>query len=266
MFHFAPGVTIDLGGSGSCSAFCAYHNTVSRSSKSVMYGVHPFMGTGSGCEKGCGSSTLVNNSTAVTSHELIEAVTDPEIGLVAGSGIGRPAAWYDETNGEIGDICNGEQGSLPGTSYVVQTEWSNKAGKCIVTSGGTSCTPSCGSKICGDDGCGGSCGTCASGKSCTSAGQCVAACTPSCSGKSCGSDGCGGTCGTCASGKSCNSGGQCVAPSSSCAHDKCTAGKKLTATCDPCVQQICTADSYCCGTKWDASCVQEVADICGLTC
>ncbi len=37
-----------------------------------------------------------------------------------------------------------------------------------------SCTPSCGGMACGDDGCGGSCGTCSSGESCDSAGQCQA--------------------------------------------------------------------------------------------
>ncbi|MDI3543998.1 MAG: hypothetical protein PWQ28_279 [Candidatus Woesearchaeota archaeon] len=66
-----------------------------------------------------------------------------------------------------------------------------------------SCTPNCEGKECGGDGCGGSCGSCASGEIC-SWGQCVVSCTPStCSGLGieCGtaSDGCGGTlnCGTC---------------------------------------------------------------------
>jgi len=35
-------------------------------------------------------------------------------------------------------------------------------------------------------------------------------CVPACSGKVCGSDGCGGSCGTCGSGQSCNASGQCV--------------------------------------------------------
>jgi len=79
----------------------------------------------------------------------------------------------------------------------------------------TQCIPQCTNKVCGDDGCGGSCGTCGTGFSC-SANQCVATCVPktSCSaGVSCGqeSDGCGGlvNCGTCAVGKSCTQ-GQCV--------------------------------------------------------
>lgn len=74
------------------------------------------------------------------------------------------------------------------------------------------CKPICAGNVCGDDGCGGTCGTCADPKlpGC-SQGQCVAQCTPSCSGKSCGSDGCGGSCGTCKSGAECSS-GSCVAP------------------------------------------------------
>jgi hypothetical protein len=72
------------------------------------------------------------------------------------------------------------------------------------------CAPSCGGKVCGSDGCDGSCGTCASG-TCNSSGQC--GCTPSCSGKQCGPDGCGGTCGTCSSG-TCSASGQCTAGSS----------------------------------------------------
>jgi hypothetical protein len=45
---------------------------------------------------------------------------------------------------------------------------------------GGSCTPSCSNKQCGSDGCGGNCGTCPSGQSCDSSGQCQAvSCTPS---------------------------------------------------------------------------------------
>jgi hypothetical protein len=35
------------------------------------------------------------------------------------------------------------------------------------------CTPSCTNKVCGSDGCGGSCGTCPTGKACDSTGTCV---------------------------------------------------------------------------------------------
>ena len=49
--------------------------------------------------------------------------------------------------------------------------------------------PNCVNKQCGDDGCGGSCGTCGGAESCVN-NQCV--CQPNCDGKQCGGDGCGG--------------------------------------------------------------------------
>lgn len=79
-----------------------------------------------------------------------------------------------------------------------------------VTGDSLVCTPDCSEKSCGDDGCGGSCGTCASGASCVES-QCQAACVPSCSDKSCGDDGCGGSCGTCAAGATCSLSGVCEA-------------------------------------------------------
>jgi hypothetical protein len=68
----------------------------------------------------------------------------------------------------------------------------------------TSCTPSCGGRACGDNGCGGSCGTCPIGQTCSSSGACVSSCTPSCAGRECGSDGCSGTCGSCSGSAMCN--------------------------------------------------------------
>jgi hypothetical protein len=58
-------------------------------------------------------------------------------------------------------------------------------------------------KNCGDDGCGGSCGTCPAGFTCE-AGKCQ--CQWDCTNKECGNDGCGGSCGTCDPGQSCKDG------------------------------------------------------------
>ncbi|MBM4372776.1 MAG: thrombospondin type 3 repeat-containing protein, partial [Deltaproteobacteria bacterium] len=66
--------------------------------------------------------------------------------------------------------------------------------------------PSCVNKECGDDGCGGSCGVCPGGSTCT-AGKCT--CVPDCTGKQCGSDGCGGSCGSCPPSYACQD-GTCV--------------------------------------------------------
>jgi hypothetical protein len=102
------------------------------STKYLYYGVIPDQG--GNCQGGCGtSSSMFDNLCSVSSHELIEAVTDPAVGL-AGD-IGYPLAWYDSDNGEIGDICNAEQGSIRGSdgkTYTIQREWSNAAGKCRV--------------------------------------------------------------------------------------------------------------------------------------
>jgi hypothetical protein len=67
-----------------------------------------------------------------------------------------------------------------------------------------------------------------------------------------------------------------------CPHDICALGPKLTAStttqaaCDPCVDQICAKDPFCCDggylsyystePEWDAKCIAEVGAICGLTC
>lgn len=135
---FPPGKTITQGGSSSCvsGGFCAYHGTVANVSGfgEIYYGVHPDMQAGSGCATGCGGSTVFGNYTSVASHELIEMVTDPEVGLATVNG--PPLAWYDSVNGEIGDICNAQQGSVVGSdgvTYVVQTEFSNSQNNCIVS-------------------------------------------------------------------------------------------------------------------------------------
>jgi hypothetical protein len=74
----------------------------------------------------------VNNLDAVSSHEAVEAATDPEVGLA--TVIGPPLAWYDPNNGEIGDICNAQQGTIvggDGVTYVIQLEFSNSANNCV---------------------------------------------------------------------------------------------------------------------------------------
>lgn len=77
------------------------------------------------------------------------------------------------------------------------------AGQCVM------CTPDCTNKMCGDNGCGGSCGTCTGQLTCNGAGQCVG-CTPDCTNKMCGDNGCGGSCGTCMGSQTCSGIGMCV--------------------------------------------------------
>ena len=143
MTFFPPGKTISQGGSNSCQAggFCAYHGTTSSlfSGHNVLYGVMPDMQAGSGCSTGCGASNVFGNYTSVTSHELTESLTDADVGIA--TTFAPPLAWYDMTNGEIGDICNAQQGSYVanGTTYTIQLEFSNSANNCVLppAAGGT---------------------------------------------------------------------------------------------------------------------------------
>jgi hypothetical protein len=144
MIHFPSGKSItDPDGGHSCvgGGFCAYHGTFKIGSQNVIYAVLPDMGPGSGCATGCGASaSTFNNQTSVASHELIEAVTDPEVGLAPSTQLtGPPLGWTDFIaggSGEIGDICNAQQGTFVGTdsvTYTIQREFSNVANDCILT-------------------------------------------------------------------------------------------------------------------------------------
>lgn len=112
-FVYLPsGVTVTQGGSSSCSSFCGYHDAINGK---TFYAVMPYPDC-SGC---LGSLAVLDALTATSSHELCEAITDP----VPGQG------WYDQTNGEIGDICAWQFKQVG--SYTVQQEWSNKANSCV---------------------------------------------------------------------------------------------------------------------------------------
>ena len=146
MVHFPAGMKITMpdgngGTAASCTQFCAYHNTTSATGSipEFYYGVIPNV-TSDGCELGCGPvGGGFNNTTSVASHELIEAATDAEVGLANNNA--PPLAWYDPQgqDGEIGDICNGSQGSVSshGQSWTVQTEWSNSHNACITQADST---------------------------------------------------------------------------------------------------------------------------------
>ncbi len=134
--HFPSNMSITApDGSQSCVVFCAYHGTfqVQNSAGTIVNindGVIPDQG--GGCAGGCGNNAQrVNNLDSVSSHELVEATTDPAVGIA--TVIGPPLAWYDPNNGEIGDICNAQQGTTTGNghTYTIQLEFSNAANNCV---------------------------------------------------------------------------------------------------------------------------------------
>ncbi len=148
----------------SCVGYCAYHNTGTYGTNTpLIYGVLMDEFTGA-CATGCGTNaTAMENSTDTASHELVEAITDPDIGLDTGAGYQAPAAWGDNNNGcgEVGDICDddgtGDTITVSGRNWVVQEIWSNKQNKCTSTGtaqavcSGTTLT-NCRKCSCGDDG------------------------------------------------------------------------------------------------------------------
>lgn len=128
--HFPLGVTISAFGLMSCKDFCGYHESFALNGVIVVYGVIPDMTT-SACTQ-CFSPSFpdVEVLTFVSSHELIETVTDPGVGVGA-------MGWLDPvTNTELADPCGGSAGDVAlgdGNVYVVSPLWSNAAGACVAS-------------------------------------------------------------------------------------------------------------------------------------
>ncbi len=124
---FRPGQTVTNGNGDSVHNFCAYHDTMTYGSTYAYFAVIPYELGNAGCRH---ATTSFDNVTTVVSHELVETITDPGIGLLR-------LSWYDRANGEIGDICArtfpGWVTGGDGRRYVVQREWSTRARGCIVT-------------------------------------------------------------------------------------------------------------------------------------
>lgn len=110
--YMDKGVKVIMGGGASCTSFCGYHNDIKGKN---YYAVMPFP-TCAGC---LGNANVFDALTGTSSHELCEAITDPV----------PPTGWYDNANGEIGDICAWKFKNVAG--YNVQLEWSNKAKACV---------------------------------------------------------------------------------------------------------------------------------------
>lgn len=250
MFDFAPGYLISEQGDYSCQAFDAYHYTINYKGMSVPYGVHP----------DCGDP--FEYKTLVHSHELAEAITDAEIGLVTGANVARPAAWMSvgANAGEVGDLCDSTQASVAG--YTVQKIWSNYAGGCvseIPICDGAASPPACRTCTAFDEGnaCSGATPACATKGA--SAGKCVTCSSEAaqaCTGATPACDDATNTCVACVSDASCT-GATPVCDTSAhtchgCSGDaQCGAGKVCDQSGDAmhgaCV--ACTSDAQCPGQQ-----------------
>ena len=108
-------------------SYCAWHSWGSCGSTPIQVAYMPNLSGVSGCDVGdtvTGHSAALAALANVTSHELSEAITDPQ-----GTG------WFDSSGQENGDKCAWaflsepapEPISLGGTHWILQGEWSNAA-------------------------------------------------------------------------------------------------------------------------------------------
>ena len=117
--YLPPNVTLtgptSAGGGTSCIDFCGYHWYIQGSTPEIYYAAMPFPS----CNGCLGGLSQIDALTSVSSHELIEAITDP-----------HPWTGWNSAQGEIGDICAWQEDTVAG--YTVQKEWSNQDGACVV--------------------------------------------------------------------------------------------------------------------------------------
>jgi hypothetical protein len=117
--YFPAGMKITTQGGTSCSAFCGYHGHFAYNDKDIKYAVFPYTDCRACTVSGKAVADIL---TIVTSHEIREAVTDPDLN-----------AWYDAAGYEADDKCAWH--NLYQTSsgrFWVQPEYSNADRGCVV--------------------------------------------------------------------------------------------------------------------------------------
>jgi hypothetical protein len=109
---FPAGTKVTLSGGASCTSFCGYHNHFGYNGQQIKYAVFPYPNC-SGCV--LSGLTAADMLTIVGSHEIREAVTDPELN-----------AWYDRRGYEGDDKCVWHNLYRMTTGgFYVQPEYSN---------------------------------------------------------------------------------------------------------------------------------------------
>lgn len=126
MIYFPSGYKITIEGEASCSSFCGYHEGFksARTGASVFYGVMP------SCGMGCGGSSAWEAISLTSSHECLEAITDPF--PTPGSNPAYPQAWNTSGGEEIADLCQSGGSTVTGHGIVssVSWEWDNASKSC----------------------------------------------------------------------------------------------------------------------------------------
>lgn len=133
VLFYPAGSTITYSGYTSCQEFGGYHGSVTVGAREYAYAVIPR------CNSGMG---LAYDLTSTTSHELIEAATDPFLNNPAYGTVDLDhIAWEMVLLGEVSDLCAQDSNAVyqpAGFSWYVQRSWSNAA----PLMGKDSCQPS----------------------------------------------------------------------------------------------------------------------------
>ena len=145
----------------------------------------------------------VDPDTVLSCNDAVNCTVDqcdPELGCQS-----IPDDEYcDDENLCTDDVCVVDSGgcqNIPVEDGTTCSDgWECQTGVCV-------CLPDCTDKLCGDDGCQGSCGPCGQQEACVD-GQCQ--CIPDCELAQCGDDGCSGSCGQCSGKQVCTDVRQCV--------------------------------------------------------
>ena len=148
----------------------------------------------------------------------------------------------------------------------------------------TPCVPACDDKVCGEDGCGGVCGTCPGDESCTEEGLCVPECgnglckafencknCPADCGECCGNGTCdsgwGEDCGTCVADCGCVAAGACVEGACLDCLDTVAVEGGFSWACEEhadCIYGLCVPDDQ--GSYCSCACIEEEDCPEGWTC
>lgn len=133
MIHFPAGVSITIEGQKSCSSFCAYHEGyMSKTMGPIFYGIMPDLNSGA-CKFSCGfAQNPFDSATQVSSHEMVEAITDPF--PTPGNQPAFPQAWNTTDGQEIADLCASAGPALLRAgqkSYKLSQEWNNQTNSCF---------------------------------------------------------------------------------------------------------------------------------------
>ena len=119
MVYVEPGVVVQMGSATSQTSFLGYHGAFADGNSVIHYAVMPAPGTPNPTPASQGFASAFDELTSVSSHELAEAVTDPDVNY-------STLGWYDyQLNGEIGDLAAGHESTITGangTQYEVQDE------------------------------------------------------------------------------------------------------------------------------------------------